>query len=181
MKTCLFPLLEVVQLWTTELQVFEVFCVTTVLCFIRMFWSSLFTSETVAWGKQHVVVVLLLMFLIMESPNIRVLGSAALWAECRCLLDLERLFVAMLAAGWFDPCLVTFGDSSPTFTNVAPLGYHQQFNTFSYYIFIKQSIVVNCRIFNYEHLKIHLGTDYLGSAWHGENKLHTTLFISIWG
>ncbi len=84
-----------------------------VLCFIRMFRSSLFTSEMVAWGK--------LIFLIIESPTIRVLGSAALWAVCRCLLDLEHLLVAMLAAGWFDPCLVTFGDSSPTFINASNL------------------------------------------------------------
>ncbi len=84
-----------------------------VLCFIRMFWSSLFTSETVAWGKQHVVVVLLLMFLITELPTIRVLGLAALWAECRCLLDLERLIVAMLASGWFDPELSHFGIPHP--------------------------------------------------------------------
>ncbi len=92
-----------------------------VLCFIRMFWSSLFTSETVAWGKQHVVVVLLLILLIIESPTIRVLGSAAFWAECRCLLDLKHLLVTMLATGWFDPCLVTFGDSSPTFINALNL------------------------------------------------------------
>ncbi len=66
-------------------------------------------------------VVLLLIFLIIESPTIRVLGSDALWAECRCLVDLERLLVAMLAAGWLDPCLVTFGDSSPTFINASNL------------------------------------------------------------
>ncbi len=71
--------------------------------------------------QRHVVVVLLLMFLIIESPTIRVLGSTALWAECRCLLDLERLLVAMLAAGWFNPCLVTFRDSSPTFINASNL------------------------------------------------------------
>ncbi len=56
-----------------------------VLCFITMLRSSLFTSETVAWGKQQVVAVLLLTFLIIESPTIRVLGSAALWAECHSL------------------------------------------------------------------------------------------------
>jgi len=49
-----------------------------VLCFIRMFLSSLFTSEVVACGRQHVVASLLLMFLIMESPNLRVLFSAVL-------------------------------------------------------------------------------------------------------
>ncbi len=92
-----------------------------VLCFIRMFRSSLFTSEMVACGKQHVVVVLLLMFLIMELPTIRVLGSAALWAICCCLLDLERLLVAMLAAGWYNPCSITFGDSSPTFISASNL------------------------------------------------------------
>ncbi len=92
-----------------------------VLCFITMLRSSLFTSETVAWGKQQVVAVLLLTFLIIESPTIRVLGSAALWAECRCLLDLERLLVAMLAAGWFDPSFVIFWDSSSTFINASNL------------------------------------------------------------
>ncbi len=91
----------------------------SVLCFIRMFRSSLFTLEIVAWGKQHVILVLLLMFLIIESPPIRVLGSAVLWAVCRCLLDLERLLVAMLAPGWHDSCLVTFGDSSPTLINAS--------------------------------------------------------------
>ncbi len=49
-----------------------------VLCFIRMFRSSLFTSETVAWGKQLVIVVLLLIFLIIESPTIRVLYYSSL-------------------------------------------------------------------------------------------------------
>ncbi len=92
-----------------------------VLCFITMLRSSLFTSETVAWGKQQVVAVLLLTFLIIESPTIRVLGSAALWAECRCLLDLERLLVAMLAAGWFDPSFVIFWDSSSTFISASNL------------------------------------------------------------
>ncbi len=92
-----------------------------VLCFNRMFRSSWFTSKTVAWGKQHVVVVLLLIFLIIESPTIRVLGLAGLSVECRYLLDLERLLVAMVATGSFDPCLVTFGDSSPTFINASNL------------------------------------------------------------
>ncbi len=91
-----------------------------VLCFIRMFRSSLFTSEMVAWGNQHGIVVLLLIFLIIESPTIRVLGSAALWAECRCLPDL-CLLVAVLAAGWFDSCLVKCEDSSPTFINASNL------------------------------------------------------------
>ncbi len=86
------------------------------ICSLVLHWiyrSSLFKSETVAWGKQHVVVVLILMFLIIKSPTIPVLVSTLLWAECRWLLDLEHLLVAMLAAGWFDPCLVTFGNSSP--------------------------------------------------------------------
>ncbi len=43
------------------------------------------------------------------------------WAECRCLLDLERLLVAMLAAGWFDPSFVIFWDSSSTFINASNL------------------------------------------------------------
>ncbi len=92
-----------------------------VLCFITMLRSSLFKSETVAWGKRQVVGVLVLTFLIIESPTIRVLGSVALWAECRRLLDLERLLVAMLAAGWFDPSFVIFWDSSSTFINVSNL------------------------------------------------------------
>ncbi len=58
---------------------------------------------------------------VFGGCSFRVLGLAALSVECRYLLDLERMLVAMVAAGSFDPCLVTFGDSSPTFINASNL------------------------------------------------------------
>ncbi len=43
------------------------------------------------------------------------------WAQLRSeqCAAVYCLLVAMLVAGWFDSCLVTFGDSSPTFINAS--------------------------------------------------------------
>ncbi len=47
--------------------------------------------------------------------------SPGLGCTLSCLLDLECLLVAMLAAGWFDPSFVIFWDSSSTFINASNL------------------------------------------------------------